>query len=216
MAVSDRPMTYEQFAAIKAQVTKELLLTPREWLTLLAPNLDSAGNAQNLLSTSGQVTEASASSINTHVTNMEYDVTALSDHYGFGNINSAGSSTVRNAVQRKRFQTTVTATAGGEIVAVAVGAPALAGYQCCMVITHVYSDQTDGSIALTWTSTGGLDSGLAGTTIATVANTVSPDWNQGLAWKATADNDTIDVACAAGQAGNAQNITFCGYYWYET
>lgn len=211
MAITDKPMTWKEFQAIKSLLVTELQLRPREWIQLLAGHIDSAGGIQNFLNTSGQVTEASAATISANLNYLRYNV-LHGRIVGFAEDTAQGGT----ATQFKLFQTTVTATAGGEIVAVAVGAPALAGYQCCMVITHIWSDQTDGSIALTWTSTGGLTSGLAGTTIATVANTVSPDWNQGLGWKATADNDTIDVACAAGQAGNAQNITFCGYYWYET
>lgn len=175
---------------------------------------DTTGRLRAVVNTSGYVTEANSAGIKggtDYLGGLAYST----QHPMF--TTSPGVSASVMALQKpKRFQTTVTATAGGEIVAVAVGPPALASYQCCMVITHIWSDQTDASIALTWSSTGGLAEGLAATTIATTANTVTPDWNQGLAWKATADNDTIDVACAAGQAGNAQNITFCGYYWYET
>lgn len=214
MPISDTPMTYLEFRAIRAQVLRELKLRPTDWITLLAGNIDSAGQTQELLNTSGQVTEASAGAIYTN-TLYSMNSTSLSNNKFFSQPDISSSTACVNGRQRL-FQQTVTATAGGEIATVAVGPPALAGYQCCMVITHIWSDQTDGSINLAWSSTGGLTVGLATTNIATTANQIAPDWSPGLAWKATADNDTIDVAAAAGQCGASQVIVFAGFYWYET
>lgn len=134
----------------------------------------------------------------------------------FSNLASS-SATVKAYAYPVRFQTTLTADGAGEIVAANVGPPTLAGYQSCMVLTHIYSDTTDAGIIFSVApSAGAFDTGLASMTIATVANTVSPDFNKGLAWLCGTDAATIQFACAAGQAGAAQEVTFCGAYWYET
>lgn len=216
MAVSDKPMTYEQFQAIKAQVTKELLLTPREWLTLLAPNLDSTGAAQLLLNTSGQVTEASAAGILADTTNIE-TYTLVAPYYLAGprfTTNSHSTTAHGQAAQFKRLSVTLTATAGGEIVSAAV-APSITGYKTCMVITGFWSDQTDGSINLAWATTSGLTYGPATTNIATTASTFTPNWYEGIAWKGSAVTEAINVSAAAGQCAANQVIQVIGYYWGE-
>jgi len=145
------------------------------------------------------------------------DLKTLSNMNGrpiFGTHPTGGSAGIY--AQPKLFQTTLTATAGGEIAAANVGPPSLGGYQACMVITHVYSDQTDAGIAFTIApSAGGLDAGVPNWTVITTANQFT-DYHQGLAWQADTDAATIQFACAGGEAGNAQQVTFCGFYWYET
>ena len=120
----------------------------------------------------------------------------------------------KRQIHPKIFITTLTATAGGEIAAAAI-APQIAAYRICAKLTHIFSDQTDGSIALTFATTTGLTDGLAGITIATVAQTVTPDFGQGLYWRGSAVNEGLLVSCAAGQAGAAQEVNFIGVYWGE-
>lgn len=214
MPISDKPMAYKEFAAIKSQLVTELKLTPREWLSLLAMNIDSAGAIQNLLSTSGAVTEASASSILTWA-QLSADNAAAAAHPAFiGSLAFVSSHAASQQAIPKRFSVTLTATAGGEITSAAVAA-SITGYKTCMVVTHFWSDQTDGSINLNWATTSGLSYGPATTNIATTASTVTPDWHEGIAWKGSAVTEAINVSAAAGQCGANQVIVVQGYYWGE-
>jgi len=191
-------------------------LLSQEQVSVMFAAMDSAGLLHRLVNTSGQITEANSSSISTSASSTMNALRHDRNNPLFGAAPSPAATYWDNAAPRL-FQTTLTATAGGEIVAADVGPPTLASYQACMIITHWWSDQTQANITMAVTaSAGALSQGLATFDLSTTANTITPDWHQGLAWQAGTDAATIQLSCAAGQAGNAQNITACGIYWYET
>ena len=129
---------------------------------------------------------------------------------------SASDATVGYMVPRL-FQTSIAATAGGEIVAVDVGPPAVAGYQSCMTIMGIWSDTTQAALTTTWAaSAGALDNGLATLDVSTTANLVAPEYSPGLSWQSANDNVTLQVAAAAGQCAASQAFEIIGTYHYET
>ncbi|GAI91599.1 unnamed protein product [marine sediment metagenome] len=176
--------------------------------------LDDAAGIQQIVNAAGEVTEASAAGAALYLEYI-YQLGMMQIHPYFGQPNATSAANSANA--RKRFfQTTLTADGAGEIVAANVGPPTLATYQSCMLLTHVWSDDAD---AITFTiapTAGAFDTGLATMIITTVADTVTPDYNGGLAWICGTDAATIQFAAAAGMAQALQNVTLCGVYWYET
>jgi len=176
--------------------------------------MDSAGLLHRLVDTSGAITEASAATSLANLVAL-HSFLRYRTAETFGGAPGSGTNTEK--AQQIPFQTTLTATAGGEITAANVGPPTQASYQAAMRLTHIYSDQTTANITFAIApSAGAFTVGLTGMDISTVANTVSPDYNKGLVWLCGTDAATIQFACAAGQAGNLQSLTFCGVYWYET
>lgn len=64
-------MNFIEFMAIQGQAKRDLKLLPEQWLQVLAPHLDSSGGFQNLLDSSGEVTEVSGSAIATSTARLQ-------------------------------------------------------------------------------------------------------------------------------------------------
>ncbi len=137
------------------------------------------------------------------------------DIHMFGDLAASGTPDVARRLVPRIMFVTLTSEVNGAILAAPI-VPALAGYQACCRLTHMYSDQTDAAGILNFTATSGLDAGIAALTVATVANAVAPEFGPGLYWQTTGDNETLDVDAGIGEFGNTQAVTFIGFYWYET
>lgn len=176
---------------------------------------DSNAARQNLLNTSGQVTEASAATINNTCSQIYRTSYSEGGPVFIEATKTATSAGVAAKAVKRIMAVTVTATAGGEITSTPLVA-ATAGYQSAMKLTHIWSDQTDGSINLAFATTSGLTYGPATVNIATTANQVTPDYGQGIYFYGSADNEAINVSAAAGQTAASQVFIFIGEFWYET
>ena len=220
MPVSDRPMTYKEFAAIKSQLVTELQLTPRQWLEILGTNVDSTGNPQNLLSTAGAVTEASAAGISAYTQNTMSHVAYNASDPIFGEI-TAGTAVQKH--QKRIANVLLTSDGAGAVAATAV-VPALAGYTCHARLIGVWADSTDAATTFTFAIAAGTILGPAVHVVATTANSVTqfgaaaagqtgcPVYVRGT----IAADDNKALTCAvAGYAATA-NLWVMLEYWYET
>jgi len=213
MAVGLQDVNKMQYVAYENEQGE--LVFPAPSPTYEVGKMDSAGRLR-LGSATGQVgtVEANSAAIATDVEIMTYSSRLARDAY-FSLVGESGNPS--SNARKRLFQTAVTATGAGEVVAVNVGPPALAGYQPCMRITHVWSDQTTANMTFTCAPTAGaLEVGLATTDISSTADLVAPDWHEGLVWQGDTDASTLQCAAAIGQCGAAQIVVFCGEYWYET
>ena len=191
----------------------ELVFPAAPSIVLPVGHVDSEGRVRQG-DASGQmpVVEGSAANISSRVNYVSQNTSYINAPYFATKVPGTSVAQVNSKLI---LSVTLTATGGGEI-AIADLVPALAGYQSCMLLKRIWSDQTDGSINLTIATATGLDNGPGAVNIATVANTVTPDWADGIPYRGGTDNEAITVLAAAGQCGAAQVVTFIGEYWYET
>lgn len=214
----DKPIPYKTFAAIKSQLVTELQLTPLEWLKLLGPNLDSTGNPQNLLNTSGYVTEASAATISTNAAGA---VNALRmTHPLMGTRPNFTDQTGCEAREHLVYTVPITIAAGGAVTNVALHAT-LAGYKFHFKVLGIEMDTTDATT--TWwfhTTAGGVSCvgcpaspgfSPVALTAATINTQLSGCYmNNGAA---TGDVTLLDVA---GVGAGAANGFIYIEGWFET
>ena len=92
--------------------------------------------------------------------------------------------------------------------------PALAGYFGCVNIEYVWASGTDPAWDLSFAAAGGFTGPPAMIGLASVANTIGPNWSPGLAYRTTADNVGLTLNIANG--GNGITYWFYGTTHYET
>lgn len=221
MPVSDKPMAYKEFAAIKAQLVTELQLTPREWLQILGTNIDSAGTPQNLLNTSGYVTEASAASTQTNTTYIWAELRSMIPPT-FASPDFTSSTPMGN-VQR-RIACVLMVTDGSGNCAATTIVPALAGYTGHALIYGLTSTVADAAGTYTWAVAAGTILGPSAFTMQVAAGqftffsaAVPNVCGVGLPIRGTVaadDNKAITLAIANGAATSTHWVYV--EYWYET
>lgn len=182
---------------------KDLILT-QEILSILFP--DSTGRLRTIVNTSGEITEVSGSGISLASQMIaRYQTQPL-----FGTPPSFGNLGV-NQFKRVLMHDALTDAAGdyGPTAIVA----ALAGFQACMRIDYIYADGTDAAYTFMVNAPSGA-LGISPVVCASVANEIGPDFERGVYYQATVDNEALSLQLS--NAGNAITYTFFGVYWYET
>lgn len=165
------------------------------------------------------VVEASAAAMAANIVSILTDITKvkrlayLAAHPTFKPVDPANTAEAQDA-QSTIMAKTLTATAGGEITTADV-VPSMAGRKTCMLLTHIFSDQTDAAAILTFATASGLSEGPSPITVETKADEVFPDYCKGLFYRGSANAEAITLTVGAGQLGNAQELTFFGDFWYE-
>ena len=171
------------------------------------------GRLRPLVDTSGNV----GGQGDADIAQIEFDAGNISAllRYGPDDLFGAGPSggtAALNAQHKIMFVDVVTDGAGDSVVTDLV--PALAGYQSCMRLDYIYADGSDGAWDFTVSATSGLSGPNTMVALASVAQTIGPDWSPGIYFQGTADLEALTVQIANG--GNIIHYWFAGVYWYET
>ncbi|GAH01659.1 unnamed protein product, partial [marine sediment metagenome] len=91
---------------------------------------------------------------------------------------------------------------------------ALGGYHCCMRIDYVFAMGTDGNWDMDVRASAGAVVGPRPLiALASIANTIGPQWYRGLPYRTINHNVTINIDIQNG--GNVLTYYFIGEKWYE-
>lgn len=191
-------------------------------ISYIAGVLDSNANVQNLVNTSGEITEASAANIATYTQLFLYPHAPM---LPFADLADASSTVVRGNALPRRFNVALT-EAGGAIAATTI-VPALSGYTGHAAVQGVWAPAGTADASNQWTFTVAAGTILGADVFEMVISAnryhnftvgVTGIYGPPVLMRGTVaadDNKAIQVE-AANLANVGTTYWIDGIYWYET
>lgn len=169
---------------------------------------DGADAVPSIVNAAGEMTEASATVIQTMTQSIRNTTSYASPPlFGVRNVELVGAN-----ARRILFNPVITDAAGDSVLTELV--PALAGYQPCMRLDYIFALGTDAA----WDWIMSVPTAIVGPAtingLVSNANEIGPDFGRGLFFQGNTDAEAISVTIANG--GNVLTYYFAGVYWYET
>ena len=198
---------------------KDIIITP-EIAALFYP--DSNGRLQPLLSTSGEVTEASAATIATIASTTEANITKIRNTHGPAFISGTGpyvSAATSAAATPTKGVVAATFDGAGGLAATGL-VPALAAYYGVVDSVVWFCDSTDAAVNFTFQDGAAAPVTAFAPTVGIVATQTLAgavvDDIANIPLYTSADNTAINVLNADNSGPAAGEITFIVHYHYET